>query len=186
MIKIVVPVAVALVIGLALGFVLGRVTLEKQWANPFITISAKDVQQSSPEGADPTPKEGTKIMKPLPLGRARLVAKNETTKDPLVLTVGAVGRGDEGASLHLVLENRGKCNVTSFEGTAYAYDAWGKPAKANKSGEHYVAFSAKGQDVAPGATANVDQKLKYPETASLAIAMVDKVACADGTSWKRQ
>lgn len=186
MVKIIVPAAVALVIGLAIGFVLGRFTLEKQWSNPFITVSAADAKRSSPEGADPTPKEGARVAKALPLGRMRTVVKGEVAKDPLVMTVGAVGRGDEGASLHLVLENRGKCRITEFEGVAYAYDAWGRPAKANKAGEHYVAFSATKQDVAPGEATLLEQHLKYPDTASLAVAMVDKVSCDDGTSWKRQ
>jgi hypothetical protein len=112
--------------------------------------------------------------------------KGLVAKDPLVMTVGAVGRGEEGAGLHLVLENRGKCRVKEFEGTAYAFDAWGKPAKANAGGEHYIAFAAKDQDVAPGETTQYEQKMKYPETASLAVALVDKVTCSDGTSWKRQ
>jgi hypothetical protein len=108
-----------------------------------------------------------------------------TQRDPLVAVVGSVGSGDEGSELHLALENRGTCRITAFEGVAYAYDAWGKPAKANKGGEHYVAFSAKGQDIPPGETTNFAQKLAHPETASLAVAHVDKIACADGPTWKR-
>jgi len=186
MVKTIIIAAVTLVLGLLIGFIVGRVTLEKQWANPFLVVSAADVKKSSVEGADPTPKEGTTILKPLPLGRMRHVTKGLVAKDPLVMTVGAVGRGDDGAALHLVLENRGKCRVKEFEGTAYAYDAWGKPAKANASGEHYVAFAAKDQDIPPGETTQYEQKMKYPDTASLAVAMVDKVTCSDGTSWKRQ
>ncbi len=185
MVKTIIIAAVTLVLGLIIGFIVGRITLEKQWSNPFIVVSASDAKSSSQEGADPTPKEGTKILKPMPLGRARLVAKRETEKDPLVMKVGSVGRGDEGAGLHLVLENKGKCRIKEFEGTAYAYDAWGKPAKANRAGEHYVAFVAKDQDIPPGETTQLETKLKYPETASLAVAMVDKVACTDGTTWKR-
>jgi hypothetical protein len=186
MVKTALIAAIALVLGVILGFFAGRSMLERQWSSPFVTVSASDAKSSSSEGADPTPKEGSSVMIPLPLGRARLVAKAATAKDPLVMTVGAVGRGDEGAELHLVLDNRGKCNITGFEGTAYAYDAWGKPAKANKGGEDYVAFSAKDQHIAPGESTLFVEKLKYPDTASLAVAMVDKVSCADGTTWKRQ
>lgn len=187
--KISVRVAAALVIGLAVWIVLDRVMLERHTANPFVMVSAADVKRSSPEGADPTPAEGTRIVRPLPLGRMRKVVGEEVGKvgqTPLVMTVGSVGRGDEGAGLHLVLENRGRCKITEFEGVAYAYDAWGKPAKANKGGEHYVAFRATKQAIAPGESALFEQLLKYPDTASLAVAMVDKVACDDGTSWKRQ
>lgn len=186
MVKTVVIAAAALVIGLLLGFFAGRFTLERQWSSPFVTVSAGDVKRSSQEGADPTPREGSSVMRPMPLGRARLVAKNATAKAPLVMTVGAIGRGDEGAALHLVLENSGQCKIKAFEGTAYAFDAWGKPARANKGGESCVAFSAKDQAVQPGETTQYEQRLKYPETASLAVAIVDEVSCADGTTWKRQ
>lgn len=185
MVKTILIAATTLVLGLLIGFIVGRVTLEKQWANPFLVVSAADAQRSSRDGADPTPKEGAKILKPLPLGRARLVAKNATEKDPLVMRVGSVGRGEDGAGLHLVLQNRGKAKITAFEGTAYAFDAWGMPAKANKHGESYVAFSAKEQSIAPGEATQYEQKLNHPETASLALAIVDKVTFEDGTTWTR-
>lgn len=185
MVKTLTIAAVTLVVGLVLGFFLGRFTLEQQYKSPFVTLTPEAEQRSAQGDADPTPKAGTRVMRPLPLGRARLATRELTSADPLVVTVGSVGRGDEGAELHLVVENRAPCTVRELSGVAYAYDAWGAPVKANVGGEHYVAFAASGQKLAPGESTAVVQKARHPDTASLLVAHVDRMVCDGGKTWAR-
>ena len=95
-------------------------------------------------------------------------------------------RAASAARLHLDLKNRGKCAVKSLSGTAYGYDAYGAPARMNKGGEHYVAFSANDlSDLGPGQEYSLTQLLHHAETASLTVAQVDSVTCTDGTKWAR-
>jgi hypothetical protein len=175
-----------LVLGIVIGWVLGRTMLERQWSQPTTQLSPGDEQRAASKDADPTPKAGTKVLKPMPLQRARLAAKDLTKNDPVVMQVGAVGNGEDGCELHVDLVNNGKCVVTSLDGVAYGFDAFGAPAKVNKGGENYVAFAEDKLTFEPGKHHLVAQKLRYPETASLAVAHVDHVKCADGTSWSRQ
>lgn len=182
MLKTVLFAAIALVFGLILGFVLGRFTLERQWSQPY--------SQALPPGAkgelhNPTPPTGTKVLKPMPIGRSRAALHGLTDKDQVVSTVAAVGAGDTGIELHVVVENRSTCTVTSLAGVAYGFDAYGKPAALNAGGETYVAFESKAP-LEPGKKSTVAQPLKGAEDATLALAHVDRATCADGTSWKRQ
>lgn len=184
MVKTILFAAIALVLGLILGFVLGRTTLERQWSHPYTQV-APGTQNNKSEGGNPTPKVGTKILKPMPIARSRLALKAMTDKDPVVSNVAAVGAGDEGTELHVVVENRGACTVTSLAGVAYGFDAWGKPSALNKGGETFVAFESK-SPVEPGKRATVALTLKDVDDATLAIAHVDHTTCSDGTSWTRQ
>jgi hypothetical protein len=183
MLKPILIAAIALVLGLILGFVLGRFTLERQWSQPYSQVSPEDTKKS--EGANRSPKVGTKVLKPMPIGRSRVALKGMTDKDPVFSNVAAVGAGDEGVDLHVVVENRGKCTVTSLAGVAYGFDAYGRPAPLNKGGQTYVAFESKAP-LEPGKKATVAQPLKDIDDATLAIAHVDHTTCSDGTSWTRQ
>jgi hypothetical protein len=185
----VVVVAIALgtlVLGLVIGWFAGRAMLERQWSQPTTLLSPADEQRSAANDADPTPKSGTRVLRPMPLERTRLAMKDFAKDDLVVSRVAAVGNGEDGAELHVDLENHAKCTITSLEGVAYGFDAWGMPQKVNKGGEHYVAFREEKISFEPGKTHLVAQKLRYPDTASLAVAHVDRYTCADGTSWSRK
>jgi hypothetical protein len=186
MIKTIGIAVAVLLVGLALGFFVGRWTLERQWSQPYVMISPGDHQKSAGGDANPTPAVGAQVIKAMPIQRTRKVVRELTAKDPAIVTVGAIGSDDTVVDLHAVVENRGKCKITALEGTGYAFDAWGKPAKANKNGESYFAFSAKDQSIEPGSHATVSQSMKHIGTASLVVATVDRTTCADGTTWKRQ
>ncbi len=175
-----------LVVGLLVGWFAGRYMLERQWAAPLYVLTADDVRRSSEANADPTPPAGTRVMHPMPIQRSRLAMRDLVARDPVVLTVGSVGRDDSAIELHLTLSNRGHCTVTEVEGVAYGFDAWGRPSKLNRGGEHYVAFHSTGLDVAPGATSQQGYPLRHPSNASLALAQVERVTCADGTRWARR
>lgn len=185
--------AVAIVLGLLLavalfvgGYFVGRAKLEHEWRLPPMVLSEADVSRLKVPEADPVPKAGTKILKAMPLQRARITLAELTDKDPVKVTLGSIGRGDDGTSLTLVVQNGAPCEVTSVEGVAYGFAANGASAKVNKAGEYFVAFASKeGEKIASKAKANLSWSLKHPETASLAIAQVDRYRCADGTSWSR-
>jgi hypothetical protein len=183
MLKTILIAAITLVLGLIVGFLVGRFLLERQWSQPYTQVSPADVKKS--EGANPSPKAGTKVLKPMPIGKSRVALRAMTDKDPVVSNVAAVGAGDDGMELHVVVENRGKCTVTSLAGVAYGFDAYGKPSPLNKGGETYVAFESKGP-LEPGKKATVGGPLKDVDLATLAIAQVDRTTCSDGTSWARQ
>ena len=174
--------AIALVLGLILGFLIGRSTLERQWSQPYT--------QALPPGTkgelhNPSPPVGAKVLKPMPIGKSRAALSGLTAKDPVVSGVASVGSGDTGLELHVVVENRGTCTVTSLAGVAYGFNAFGRASTLNAGGETYVAFESK-TPLEPGKKATVAQPLKGAEDATLAIAHVDKTTCADGTTWKRQ
>lgn len=183
-VKTVLFAAIALVLGLILGFVLGRFTLERQWSQPYTQV-APGSQSNKSESANPAPKVGTKILKSMPIGRSRVALKRMTEKDPVVSNVAAVGAGEDGVEMHVVVENRGACTVTSLGGVAYGFDAFGKPSALNKGGETFVAFESKAP-VEPGKHATVALPLKDVDDATLAVAHVDRTTCSDGTSWARQ
>jgi hypothetical protein len=177
-----------LAFGLFIGIFLGRWLLEREWSQPQVLqrLSEADARRSSGKDADPSPAVGALVLRGAPLARARLVLAELTKSDPVVLSVGDVGNSDEGNELHLDLRNRGKCAVSSFAGTAYGYDAYGKPARMNKSGEHYVAFREQNlTDLGPNQTHSLSMLLHHVDIASLALAQVDQVTCSDGTRWAR-
>ncbi len=188
MLKTVIIAVACLVLGLVAGIFIGRSMLEREWSQPAVLerLSESDAKKSSSKDANAVPKVGSLIIRKAPLARARPVMAEVTKNDPVFLEVGAVGNGDEGVELHLALKNRGKCEVTAFSGVAYGYDAFGKAVKMNEGGEHYVAFAEeKVEDLKPGAVHTHAVLLKHVETASLALAQVDSVKCADGSSWSR-
>jgi hypothetical protein len=183
MLKTILFAAIALVIGLILGFVIGRFTLERQWSQPYTQVAPGTEQKAA--GHNTSPKAGTKVLKPMPIARSRAALKAMTEKDPVVSTIGAVGAGEEGVELHVVVENHGKCTVTALSGVAYGFDAWGKPSPLLKGGENFVAFEMK-TPLEPGKKSTVAKPLKDVDDATLAVAQIDKTTCSDGTSWARQ
>lgn len=185
MMKIGIAAAVALVVGLVIGYVLGRNAAERQWSQPYAQISSEaEKAASSAKDADPTPPAGTKVLTPMPMGRARLALAELTKQDPAVAPVASFGADDEGFELHVVVENKGKCTIKELSGVAYAFDPRGHAAKANAGGETYVAFTHKGE-IAPGKKETVAAKLKNASEATLALAQIDRTTCADGTTWAR-
>jgi len=186
--KLIVVGTACLVLGLILGIVIGRALLEHEWSQPAVLqlMSAADAQRSTGKDAEPTPAVGSLRLGPAPLARARLVVADITKNDPVVTGVADVANGDEGNVLNLDLLNRGKCTVTALAGTAYGYDAYGKPSSMNKGGEYYVAFSEdKITDFGPSQTHSLSMVLHHVDVASLAVAHVDQVTCSDGTRWVR-
>jgi len=186
--KLILVGGVCLVVGLLVGIFIGRALLEREWSQPQVLqrLSAADAQRSTGKDADPAPKEGALVLRGAPLARARQVLADVTKADPVVLSAGDVGNSDEGNELHLDLKNRGKCAVSSFSGTAYGYDSYGKPARMNKGGEYYVAFSEDNvKDLGPNETHSLSVLLHHVDIASLAVAHVDQVTCTDGTKWAR-
>ena len=175
--------AIALVIGLIIGFLTGRFTMERSWSQPYSQVTPSTVEKTA--GHNPSPKAGTKVLKPMPIGKSRAVLKALAEKDPVFSNTAAVGAGEEGAELHVTVENRSACKVTALSGVAYGFDAFGKPAPLLKGGENYVAFESKAP-LEPGKKLIVAEALKDVPDATLAIAHVDHTTCADGTSWTRQ
>jgi hypothetical protein len=180
----IVLIVVAVLVGLLVGWLVGRWDLERRWSEPR-TISADDVRRSSEGDADPTPPAGTVVMAAMPVQRARAALADLVAEDPVRVPVGSIGRSDGEMFLHLTLVNHGTCAVREVEGVAYGFDAWGRSARLNRAGEHYVAFHATDLDLAPGASAFEEYPLHHPDIGSIALAQVERVACADGTSWSR-
>lgn len=185
MLKTILIAAGTLIVGLIAGFFLGRMVLENQWSKPVMVISQADEAKSKEGDADPTPPAGTRILRPLPLRKAREAAKAFTAGDKLVVNLVSFGNGEDGGELHVVLENRTDCKVIAFAGVAYGFDAYGKPQKANKRGEPYIRFVAEKQELSPKDTMVHAQVVKHTETASLGVAHVDTYTCEDGRKWER-
>lgn len=181
-----IAIVVALLAALAGGYFLGRWSLDRQWRQPQMMLGPAERARLAVDGADPVPPAGTRLLRPMPLERTRVAMKELTKGDPVVAGVISFGNGDEGSELHIDVVNSGKCVVTAFSGVAYGFDAWGAPQKANKSGEHFVAFSAEKVELEPGQHHIVTQALKYPETASLGVAQIDAVTCKGAPPWSRQ
>lgn len=184
MLKTLLLTAIAVVLALIIGFVLGRYSLERQWSQPYTQVSPDTENKAARH--NPSPRAGTKVLRPMPIGRSRAALRGLTEKDALVSPVAAIGWGDDGAALHVVVENRGKCAVTSFSGVAYGFDAFGKPAPLLKGGENFVSFKSDKGTLEPGKKVTVAEPLKDIEDATLAVAQVDRTTCADGTAWTRQ
>ncbi len=182
MLKPILFAAIALVLGLIIGFVVGRMMLERQWSQPYTKATPPGTKH---DVHNPSPAAGTKVLKPMPIGKSRVAIKQLTQKDPVFSDVAAVGAGEDGVELHVVVENRGTCTVTSLGGVAYGFDPYGKPSPLNKGGETYVAFESKAP-LEPSKKLTVALPLKDVELATLAVAHVDRTTCSDGTSWTRQ
>lgn len=182
--KIAIAAVLAFLIGTALGWFLGRRATEAAWSQPYAQVSPDVEQRSSGNDADPAPKAGTKILTKMPIGRARQALAELTANDPAVSRVTSFGASDDGVELHVVVENRGKCTIKKVAGVAYGFDARGRPAKANKGGENYVAFSGE-TTIEPGKHDVIAQASKNGQLATLAIAQIDKTTCEDGTTWAR-
>ena len=174
--------AIALVVGLILGFLVGRLSLERQWSQPYTQASPP---RTKGEALNPSPPVGTKVLKAMPITKSRAALHALTEKDPVVSNVAAVGANEFGVELHVVVENRSTCTVTSLAGVAYGFNAFGKASRLNAGGETYVAFESKAP-LEAGKKLTVALPLKGIEDATLAIAQVDQTTCADGTTWKRQ
>ena len=177
-----------LVVGLLLGILIGRAMMEREWSQPAVLqrVSAADAARSTGKDADPTPKVGSLLLGPAPLARARMVLTELVKSDPVVAGVADVADVVDGNVLNVDFLNRGKCNVTAFSGTAYGYDAYGKPSAMNKGGEYYVAFSADNiSDFAPNHAHSLAMPLHNVDIASMAIAQVNEVTCSDGSKWAR-
>jgi hypothetical protein len=186
--KTVVVGIICLAVGLLVGWYSGRFMLERYWTQPLVLkrLAAADVERSTGEGADPTPPVGTLVLRPAPLARTRMVVGELTRQDPLLVTLGDIGTGSSESRLNLDLVNHGKCAVSSFSGVAYGFDAYGRPSRLNKGGEHFVAFSEQGiADFGPAQSHLLSVKLRNREAASLVVAHVDRVTCTDGTHWTR-
>ncbi len=183
-IRVIAIVLVVLVVGLTVGWFAGRWQLERQWSEPVI-LGEDDVRRSSEGDADPTPAAGTRVLAAMPIQRARAALRALVADDPVRVPVGSVGRSDGEMFLHVTLVNHGTCAVREVEGVAYGFDAWGRPARLNRAGEHYVAFHATDLDLAPGGSAFQEYPLHHPDIGSIALAQVERVGCADGTSWSR-
>ena len=186
MTKTILFVAIALVLGLILGFVAGRMLLERQWSKPYTQVSPATEQKAA--DGNPSPKAGTKVLVPMPIGKSREALKALTAKDLVVSSVAAVGGDEEGLELRVVVENRGPCTLNLVEGVAYGFDPLGKPAALLKGGENYMAFSAfSKRPLEPGKKRIVQRALKEGsgDDATLAIAEIDHTTCTDGTSWTR-
>lgn len=184
--------ALAIVLGLLLaavfaaGYYIGRAKIEREWRLPPATLSEADVARLKVDGADPVPPAGSHVFGPMPLGRAREALRAFTAQDPVKVSLGSIGRSDDGTmDLHLVVENHAGCAITSYGGVAYGFAADGRSARLNKSGEHFVAFSKDDAQIAANEKGVLEAPIKNPETASLAVAQIDRWRCADGTSWAR-
>lgn len=186
MTRLVMVSAVTLAVGAVAGWYAGRMALEKAWSTGAQPLTETSVKNLSADDPDPVPKAGTLVLTDKPFVLARKEITETTAADRVKVRVAAVGNGDEGAELHVDVDNGATCTITEVAGVAHGYDATGRSVMLNKHGEHFVAFSANEQKIEPGAHAIVAQKLRYPETASLAIARIDSYACADGTRWARQ
>ena len=189
-------VALALLVGLAIGFIAGRITMERKWADPFMVVTAKNHERSSvkdknpAQNPDPTPAVGARIFRALPLARMRMEANKLTAKDPLKVTLTSFGNGEDGGELHLMMQSDETCVIKEFSGVAYAFDSHGIPAKANRAGEPYLLFTATltGAEFKPIAAKGKyihSQKVAHTYNASLGVAHVDSYTCDNGKVWRR-
>lgn len=184
--KIVLAAVLAAIGGIVIGIFIGRFWAESRWSQPYATVSDGDAKKYAADDADPTAPAGTKIIKPMPIAKSRAAVDALTKDDKAHVRLGSsFGQGDEGVELHVTVENRGSCTITGGSGVAYGFDAHGRSAKANKHGEHYVAFKIE-KPIEPGKKDVISQKLRYADDATLAVAQVDQTTCSNGPAWKRQ
>ncbi len=177
-------------VGFFVGSFVGAERIRDEYRNPFRAAppppkAAAKAGGSSSSAPDPRPPAGAKVLAALALPGAREALRKLTADDKVVVNVGSVGRGDEGAELHLSVQNRGDCVVTGVEGVAYGFDPEGQATAMNAGGEHFVAFASKELRLEPGKTSIENWPLHNIELANVALAQVDRVTCEDGRSFGR-
>jgi hypothetical protein len=178
----------ALAVGVVIGFVAARGQLDAQWSRGRRPITQAQHARSSGGDANPTPAVGTKVLGEMPIGRMRKEMVALTANDPLLVTVGALGANEDGYELHLVVENHGTCEAVAYSGVAYGFDPWGRAAALNRGGEQYVAFhqpKEPGKTLPPHAKHTFSQPMHHADAATLVVAQIDEVTCADGSVWSR-
>jgi hypothetical protein len=180
-----------LVVGAIGGFVagvhFGGERVRDEFRSPFSKVTAASSAKaqgstSSSSAPDPSPPVGTRVLAPFPLAGARAALLAATGADKVVVTVGSVGRSDDGMELHLAIANRGTCAIKSVRGVAYGFDPDGESTAMNADGKHYVAFSSDELALAPGETTTATWKLKHAAMVNVAIGQIDEAVCADGTA----
>lgn len=179
----------ALLVGAGVGFLVGAhfgsERVKDEYRNPLVEVKAAPrsgavVVASGSASADPSPPVGTKVLAPFPLAAARKALSGLTGNDKVIVTVGSVGRSDEGKELHLALMNRGDCTLKTVSGVAYGFDPDGESAIMNADGRHYVAFASNELSIAPGETSITNFKVHHPRHANIVLAQVDRAVCDDG------
>ncbi len=178
----------ALSLGIVVGFFGSRGQLAAQWSRGRHAITQAEHDRSAAGDANPTPGAGEKVFVAMPIGRMRKELTTLTPLDPLLVTVAAVGAGEEGYEMHLVVENHGACDAVGYSGVAYGFDPWGAPAPLNRNGEQYVAFQQKADPsklLKRGEKHTFALPLHHCEGATLAVAHINEVTCADGSTWSR-
>ena len=179
----------ALLVGAVVGFLvgthIGSERVKDEYRNPLVEVKAVPrtgavVVASGSASADPSPPAGSKVLAPFPLAGARKALSLITGNDKVVVTVGSVGRSEEGMELHLALANRGDCTVKTVRGVAYGFDPDGESAIMNADGKHYVAFSSNELSVAPGETSITNFKVHHPRFANIVLGQIDQAVCDDG------
>lgn len=184
--KIVLAAVLAALGGIVIGVFIGRAWAESKWSQPYAQVSANEAQKYASDDADPTAPAGAKIVKAMPIAKTRAAVSALTHDDKAQVLPGtSFGQGDEGVELHVTIENKGACTINGGAGVAYGFDARGRSAKANKHGEHYVAFKIE-KPIEPGKRDVISQKLRFADEVTLAVAQVDETTCANGPAWKRQ
>jgi hypothetical protein len=177
-------------VGFFAGSLTGAERVRDEYRNPLRSVppepkAAKAGGSASGPRPDPRPPAGAKVVGSVELPVAREALRALTAADKVVVTVAAVGRGDEGAELHLSVHNRGDCVVTGVEGIAYGFDPDGRATAMNAGGEHFVAFASKGLRLEPGKTSIENWPLHNIELANVALGQVDRVTCEDGRTFGR-
>ncbi len=184
--RVLIAALIGLALGVGIGFWIGRAALEAKWSEPMTALSAEEVNRLTSVVSNPVPKVGTKILREMPLGRARVALKEVTAKDPLVVLVGTVGNGatEADTNLHLRVENRGACDVKHFSGVAYGFRSNGHTGALNEHHENFVAFVFD-QAVTRNGVEQVEVHLKHTTTAAIVLAQIDEYECKDGKKWAR-
>lgn len=184
--KILLAAVLAAIGGIIIGIIIGRVWAEAKWSQPYAQVTADEAKKYAADDADPTAPAGTKIAKPMPITKTRAAIGALTKDDKAQALLGtSFGQGDEGVELHVTVENRGSCTINGGSGVAYGFDARGRSAKANKHGEHYVAFKID-KPIEPGKKEVISEKLRYADDVTIAVAQIDETTCSNGPAWKRQ
>lgn len=177
--------ALAVVSVFVAGYFIGRARLSSAWSDRPSIVSDSDVAKMRVEGADMPPRAGSKVLNPMPLERSRAVLGEYVAKDPVRVTVGSLGRGDDGAEISFVVSSSMDCEITELEGVLYGFEASGKSTAVNKRNEHFAGFRST-EKIAPRAK---KQKISFEHknagVASIVLAHVDHAVCANGTSWHR-
>lgn len=179
------------IVGFFVGSLVSAERLREEYRNPLRTVPA-EAKSSAPKAGgsassapDARPPVGAKMLAALALPASREALQKLTTDDKVVVNVAAVGRGDEGAELHLSVLNRSDCIITGIEGIAYGFDPEGHSTNMNVGGEHFVAFASKELHLEPGKKSIESWPLRHAKLANVALAQVDRATCEDGRSFGR-